>query len=264
MGFLAKRKLKKADGKVNEARQLLQQGEFQKAKKLFSESAKLFEDSQQRKAALICKGYVYICDGMMEYQKKNFLEAAKFFGKANVEFSGALASLNELEKNSRSPAKKAVLEARKRQAECLLIVAREKGTQSGTDDQTSLYEAARFYESAATILESLPTDEAKKQAIDARAHALLQRAAIAKDMAEKSRLLSEAAEKFKIIGKANPLIEAHARRAEGEALIHSKPKDALQSFKQAYDLYLKAGREDLAQKITKKLEEIKERIEEYR
>lgn len=264
MSFLAKRKLKKADEKVKQAQQLLQQGQFANAKKLFSESADIYEKTQNRKAALLCKGYMYMCDGMTEYQNKNFLEATKLFGKANVEFSSALTSLNDLTEKSNSPAKAAVLEARKRQAECLLILAREKGTQSGKDDKASLYEAARFYESAATILESLPMEDAKKQAIDARAHSLLQRAAITTDMVERARLLAEAAENFKKIGKANPLIEGHAKRAEGEALIHSRPKDAIQSFKLAHDLYLKAGRDDLAQGITKKLKEIRERIDEYR
>ena len=264
MSFLAKRKLKKADEKVKAAQHLLQQGQFAEAKKLFSESAEIYEKAQKRKATLLCRGYIYICDGMNEYQKKNFLEAAKLFGKANVEFSSALTSLTDLSEKSNSPARTAVLDARKRQAECLLILAREKGTQSGNDDKTSLYEAARFYESAATILESLPMEEAQKQAIDARAHALLQRAAITNDIGERARLLAEAADKFKKIGKANPLIEAHAKRAEGEALIHSRPKDAIQSFKAAHDLYMKSGREDLAQGVRKKLEEIRERIDEYR
>ncbi len=264
MSFLAKRKLKKADEKVKTARQLLQQGQFSEAKKLFSESAKTYESARKRKAALLCKGYMYMCDGMSEFQKKNFLEAARLFGKANVEFSSAHPTLDNLSDQSNSPAKVAVLEARKRHAECLLILAREKGTQTASDDKTSLYESARFYESAATIFESLPTEDAQKQAINARAHALLQRAAITKDVAERARLLKKAADNFKKIGKSNPLIEAHAKRAEGESLIHSKPRDAIQSFKRAYELYLKAGREDLAQGVTKKLKEIRERIDEYR
>ena len=205
---------------------------FQRASTLFKKLGDKYKHSEE-----ICNAYLAMLEGYMYREKKDWIEAMKSFGKANVLFTAL---------KDEKMAKK----MRYEQAIAQSDFAKQKALNGEFE------EAARLYESAAAVFQMIGKE---KEAASARGKGFVQRAALVDDDFAKSNFLTKAVEEFRRARDLNPIIEAHALFYRARSLVDIKPRDAIQTFTRALEKYERIGAFEQVNRVKQIIAEVKQK-----
>ncbi|MFX0014681.1 MAG: hypothetical protein ACFFB2_06025 [Promethearchaeota archaeon] len=240
MPFFKGSKIKKAQEEFDQGMVLYETQRYNEALESFKKATKLFAGGDQKKLSRRAEAYQFCTNGYINMLNMNFLDAIRYFGKANVTFS--TEGFSEEAKQARTI-----------QAQTQGELAKEKAKEG------EFIESARLYESAAALYQ---TTGLEMEAARARARSFVQRAAAMESNFDKAYYLEKAVEEFKK-GREDPTrYEAHALYQRAKALISAREnvKEVIDLLAKAHEKYNKVGNTSQTEKVRLLLKDLTEQV----
>jgi tetratricopeptide (TPR) repeat protein len=213
---------------------------YEEAKTSFGRATKLLLDGDHKKFSRRADAYQFCAQGYMHMLAGEFLDAIRFFGKANVTFS--TEGFTDEAKHART------------------VQAQTQGELAKVKAQDGAFiESARLFESAGALYQTVGME---MEAARARARSFVQRAAAMESDFDKAFFLEKAVEEFKK-GREDPTrYEAHALYQRAKALISAREnvKEVIDLLAKAHEKYHAVGNTSQTEKVKKLLKDLTEQV----
>lgn len=233
-------KLKKGQEEFDQGMTYYEAQRYEEAKTSFERATKLLLDGDQKKLSRRAAAYQFCSQGYIHMSTVNFLDAIRFFGKANVTFS--TEGFADEAKHART------------------VQAQTQGELAKVKAQNGEFiESARLFESAGALF---ATVEMEMEAARARARSFVQRGAAMESDFDKAFFLEQAVEEFRK-GREDPTsYEAHALYRRAKALISAREnvKEVIELLAKAHEKFHAIGNTSQTEKVKQLLKDLTEQV----